>query len=190
MGDKHLSFQAGRDMHLVVNEVAEDFPEVAMALDRLDAKVLRDFSNALSNKMNWSMAEMFSQAANELKMDVLEGFVNTAHLVDSRRLDDFARAVNYLESDPTVSDLSRLLEDMKETLSLVAEAKRGLSEASRSLGKLDVVTLAEHYSKQEELGKRQYAAKLKKLEQEVQEWKARCMYAVGASVFVVFLLVR
>jgi hypothetical protein len=185
MGDKHL------------NEVAKEFPEVASALNRLDAKVLKDFSNALSSKMNWSMAEMFSQAANGLSMDVLEGFASTAHLVDSRRLDDFSRAVNYLESDPVVSDLGRVLEDMKklveaerETLSLIAEANRGLAEAKTSLVKLDVVALAERYHWQEEQGKRQYTAKLKKLEQELQNWKTRCMYAVGIAVIAVYLFVR
>ncbi|MEW2303752.1 hypothetical protein AB0958_27935 [Streptomyces sp. NPDC006655] len=197
MGDKYLSFQSGRDTHVVINEVAKEFPEVASALNRLDAKVLRDFSNALSTKMNWSMAEMFSQAANGLSMDILEGFSSTAHLVDSRRLEDFSRAVNYLESDPVVSDLGRVLEDMKklveakrETLSLIAEANRGLAEAKNSLVKLDVVALAESYRWQEEQGKRQYTAKLKKLEQELQKWKTRCMYAVGIAVIAVFLFVR
>ncbi|WP_333752962.1 hypothetical protein [Streptomyces sp. IBSBF 2394] len=197
MGDKHLSFHSGRDTHVVINEVAKEFPEVASVLNRLDAKVLRDFSNALSNKMNWSMAEMFSQAANGLSMDVLEGFASTAHLVDSRRLDEFARAVNYLESDPVVSDLGRVLEDMKklvetkrETLFLIAEANRGLSEAKDSLVKLDVVALAERYHWREEQGKRQYAAKLKKLEQELREWKTRCMYAVVIAGIAVFLFAR
>ncbi|MFF1422133.1 hypothetical protein [Streptomyces sp. NPDC058280] len=197
MGDKHLSFHSGRDTHIVINEVAKEFPEVASALNRLDAKVLKDFSNALSSKMNWSMAEMFSQAANGLSMDVLEGFASTAHLVDSRRLDEFSRAVNYLESDPVISDLGRVLEDMKklvedkrETLSLIAEANRGLAEAKNSLVKLDVVALAERYHWQQEQGKRQYTAKLKKLEQELQDWKTRCMYAVGIAVIAAFLFVR
>ncbi|MEV7426840.1 hypothetical protein [Streptomyces sp. NPDC091212] len=197
MGDKHLSFHSGRDTHVVINEVAKEFPEVASALNRLDAKTLKDFSHALSSKMNWSMAEMFSQAANGLSMDVLEGFASTAHLVDSRRLEDFSRAVNYLESDPVVSDLGRVLEDMKElveakreTLSLIAEANRGLAEAKNSLVKLDVVAIAERYHWQEEQGKRQYTAKLKKLEQGIQDWKTRCMYAVGIAVIAVFLFVR
>jgi hypothetical protein len=197
MGDKHLTFHSGRDTHVVINELAKDFPEVASALNRLDAKVLKDFANALSSKMNWSMAEMFSQAANGLSMDVLEGFASTAHLVDSRRLDDFSRAVNYLESDPVVSDLGQVLEDMKklveskrETLSLIVEANRGLAEAKNSLVTLDVVALAERYQRQEEQGKRQYTARLKKLEQELQTWKTRCMYAVGIAVIAVFLFVR
>ncbi|MEU2670077.1 hypothetical protein ABZ622_14625 [Streptomyces sp. NPDC007164] len=168
----------------------------ASALNRLDAKVLKDFSNALSSKTNWSMAEMFSQAANGLSMDVLEGFSSTAHLVDSRRLDDFSRAVNYLENDPVVSDLGRVLEGMKK----LVEAKRetlsspkrteGLRKRRISLVKLDVVALAERYRRQQEQGKRQYTAKLKKLEQELQEWKTRCMYAVGIAVIAVFLFVR
>ncbi|MFJ7128206.1 hypothetical protein [Streptomyces sp. NPDC098101] len=204
MGDKYLSFHSGRDTHVVINEVAKEFPEVASALNRLDSKVLKDFSNALSSKMNWSMAEMFSQAANGLSMDVLEGFASTAHLVDSRRLDDFSRAVNYLESDPVVSDLGQVLEDMKklveakrETLSLIAEANQGLTEANRglaeaknSLVKLDVVALAERYRRQEEQTKRQYNAKLKKQEQELRDWKTRCMYAVAIAAIAVFLLVR
>ncbi|MDX3486626.1 hypothetical protein [Streptomyces sp. ID05-18] len=197
MGDKHLSFHSGRDTHVVINEVAKGFPEVASALNRLDAKVLKDFSNALSSKMNWSMAEMFSQAANGLSMDVLEGFASTAHLVDSRRLDDFSRAVNYLESDTVISDLDRVLEDMKklveakgETLSLIAEANRGLAEAKNSLVKLDVVALAERYHRQEEQSRRQYTTKLKMLEQELQDWKTRCMYTVGIAVIAVFLFVR
>ncbi|MFE3858401.1 hypothetical protein ACFXPN_45625 [Streptomyces griseorubiginosus] len=197
MGGKYLSFHSGRDTHVVINEVAKEFPEVASALSRLDAKVLRDFSNALSSKMNWSMAEMFSQAANGLSMDILEGFSSTAHLVDSRRLDDFSRAVNYLESDPVFADFGRLLEDMKklieakkETLSHIAEANRELAEARNSLAKLDVVALAERYHRQEEQGKRQHTAKLKKLEQELQDWKTRCMYAVGLAVIVFFLFVR
>ncbi|OKI98982.1 hypothetical protein AMK18_23915 [Streptomyces sp. CB01249] len=197
MGDKHLSFHSGWDTHIVINEVAKEFPDVASALNRLDAKVLKDFSNALSSKMNWSMAEMFSQAANGLSMDVLEGFASTAHLVDSRRLDEFSRAVNYLESDPVISDLGRVLEDMKklveakrDTLSVIAEANRGLTEAKNSLVKLDVVVLAERYHWQQEQGRRQYTAKLKKLEQELQDWKTRCMYAVGIAVIAVFLFVR
>lgn len=197
MGDKHLSFHSGRDTHIVINEVAREFPEVASALNRLDAKVLKDFSNALSSKMNWSMAEMFSQAANGLSMDVLEGFASTAHLVDSRRLDEFSRAVNYLESDPVILDFGRVLEDMKklvdakrETLSLIAEANRGLADAKNSLVKMDVVALAERYHWQQEQGKRQYAAKLKRLEHELQDWKTRCMYAVGIAVIVAFLFMR
>ncbi|WP_282698337.1 hypothetical protein, partial [Streptomyces sp. CC208A] len=120
-----------------------------------------------------------------------------AHLVDSRRLDDFSRAVNYLESDPVISDLGQVLEDMKklveakrETLSFIAEANRGLAEAKNSLVKLDVVALAERYHRQEEQSRRQYTAKLKKLEQELQDWKTRCMYAVAIAVIAVFLWVR
>ncbi|MEU7293851.1 hypothetical protein AB0A76_11685 [Streptomyces exfoliatus] len=197
MGDNYLSFRSGRDTHVVINEVAKEFPEVASALNRLDTKVLRDFSNALSSKMNWSMAEMFSQAANGLSMDVLEGFSSTAHLVDSRRLDDFSRAVNYLESDPVISDLGQVLEGMKklveakgETLSLIDEANRGLAEAKNSLVKLDVVALAERYRRQEEQSRQQYTAKLKKLEKELHDWKTRCIYAVAIAVIAVFLLVR
>ncbi|NED80947.1 hypothetical protein G3I76_12735, partial [Streptomyces sp. SID11233] len=74
MGDKYLSFHSGRDTHVVINQVAKEFPEVAAALNSLDTKVLKDFSNALSSEMNWSMAEMFSQAVSGLSVDVLEGF--------------------------------------------------------------------------------------------------------------------
>ncbi|ASY34038.1 MULTISPECIES: hypothetical protein [unclassified Streptomyces] len=197
MGDKYLSFHSGRDTHVVINQVAKEFPEVAAALNSLDTKVLRDFSNTLSSKMNWSMAEMFSQAVSGLSMDVLEGFASTAELVDSRRLEDFSRAVDYLERDPVVSNLAHVLEDMKklveakrETLSLIAEANLGLVEAKNSLVKLDVVALAESYHLQEAQKKGQYAAKLKKLEQELQGWKTRCMYAVGIAVIAVFLLLR
>ncbi len=42
----------------------------------------------------------------------------------------------------------------------------------------------------EEQGKRQYAAKLKKLEQEIREWKTRCMYAVVIAGIAVFLFAR
>lgn len=187
---KHVSFRVGRDAHVVINEVAQDFPEVAVALDRLDARVLQDFSNALSHRMNWSMAEMFSHAANGLRMDVLEGFANTAHLVDSRRLDDFSRAVSHLEADPVLSDFARVVEDMREILSLIAESKRGLAEASTTLGKLDVVTLAAHYSQQEAAGKRQHAAHLKKLEQQVHDWRVRCLCAAGVALFALLLLAR
>lgn len=190
MGDKHVSFHAARDMNLIVNEVAAGFPEVAKALERLDPKVLRDFSNALSNRMLWPMAEMFTQAANGLNMDVLEGFVNTAHVVDSRRLDDFTRAVNYLESDPTLSDLGRVVDDMREALSLIAEAKRGLTETKNALASLDTVTLAESYRQQEQYRERQHSAAVKRLEQEVREWKLRCLYAVGAVVLLVSPFLR
>ncbi|AKA08763.1 hypothetical protein SAZ_21685 [Streptomyces noursei ZPM] len=52
------------------------------------------------------------------------------------------------------------------------------------------MALAERYHWQEEQGKRQYTAKLKKLEQELQDWKTRCIYAVGIAVIAVFLFVR
>ncbi|NED82529.1 hypothetical protein G3I76_20820, partial [Streptomyces sp. SID11233] len=69
-------------------------------------------------------------------VDVLEGFASTANRVDSRSLEDFSRAVGYLESVPVVSNLGHALDDMKklveakrETLSLIAEANLGLVEA-------------------------------------------------------------
>lgn len=196
-GDKYVSFHAARDANVVINEVAADFPEVAKALERLDPKVLRDFADALSQRMNWGAAETFSLAVNTLSMEALENFTNVAHLVDSRRLDDFSRAVSTLEGDTVAFDLGRTLEDLKQLLPQLSDAKIRLSDAKRdlaetvhALSRLDVVALADYYTKKEAGDRRTYATRVTELEEELSDWKARCLYACLALAGAGYLLLR